>query len=59
MTDKEQKKEQKREALRQELEEFIAEHEMKNPHYLHNEEIIKAFAHVKPKRVKKVLADLR
>lgn len=42
-----------------EVEEFIAEHNMGNRHYLFDEDIIKAFSDVKKKHVKKAIEEVR
>jgi len=47
------------EQLKDEVEEFIAEHELKNRHHLRDDEIVKAFAYVKPKHVKRAIKELR
>ena len=45
--------------LKDEIEEFIAEHERSNPHYLPNDVILKEFSMYKPKHVKKAIKELR
>lgn len=45
--------------LLDEIEEFIGEHNLSNPHYLFDEEIIKYFSHYKKKHVKRALEELR
>lgn len=52
-------KEEKFKQLVDEVEEFIGEHQRSNPHYLFDEEIIKAFSHYKKKHVKKALGEVR
>jgi phage shock protein A len=47
------------EKLKDEIEEFIAAHELSNPHFLRDEEIIKYFSASKEKHVKKALKELR
>lgn len=45
--------------LLDEIEEFIGGHDLSNPHYLFDEDIIKVFSHYKKKHVKKALEELR
>lgn len=46
--------------LTNEIEEFIAAHDLSNPHYLRDEQIIKEFAEqYKAKRIKQALKELR
>jgi hypothetical protein len=52
-------KQEKFDSLRDEVEEFIAAHELSNPHYLFDEEIIKHFCMYKPKHVKKAIEEVR
>jgi hypothetical protein len=42
-----------------EVEEFVAEHNMGNPHYLFDDDIYKAFSNVKKKNVKKAIKEVR
>lgn len=52
-------KPEKFQELLDEIEEFIGAHNLKNPHYLFDEEIIEAFSHYKKKHVKRALEELR
>ena len=52
-------KDDKFKELLDEIEEFIGAHNLSNPHYLFDEDIIKAFSHYKKKHVKKALEELR
>lgn len=52
-------KEEKFKQLVDEIEEFIGGHNQSNPHYLFDEDIIKAFSHYKKKHVKRALEELR
>ena len=52
-------KEDKFKELLDEIEEFIGAHNLSNPHYLFDEDIIKAFPHYKKKHVKRALEELR
>jgi hypothetical protein len=52
-------KEAKFKELLDEIEEFIGEHNLKNPHYLFDEDIIKIFSHYKKKHVKRALEEIR
>ena len=52
-------KQEKFDKLKDEIEEFIGGHDLSNPHYLFDEDIIKAFSHYKKKHVKKALEELR
>lgn len=52
-------KEEKFQELRDEIEEFIGDHQQRNPHYLWDEDIIKAFPHYKKKHIKRALEELR
>ena len=45
--------------IKDEIEEFIAEHDMSNQHYLDDAVIIEYFDYYTPKQVKKALKDLR
>lgn len=45
--------------LVEEISEFIGDHNQKNPHYLFDEDIIKAFSHYKKKHVKRALEQVR
>ena len=59
MTPKELKKQRRQESLKDKVESFIADHEMRNHHYLRDDEIISAFATEKPKHVKRAIKELR
>jgi hypothetical protein len=52
-------RQEKFDKLKDEIEEFIGEHNLSNPHYLFDEDIIKYFSHYKKKHVKKALEELR
>ena len=52
-------KEEKFQKLMDEISEFIGDHQQRNPHYLFDEDIIKAFSHYKKKHVKRALEELR
>jgi hypothetical protein len=52
-------KRNKTEKLQDEVEAFIAAHEMKNHHYIFNEEIIAEFSMYKKKHVKEAIKNLR
>ena len=52
-------KDDKFKELLDEIEEFIGAHNLSNPHYLFDEDIIKAFSHYKKKHVKRALEELR
>ena len=52
-------KDDKFKELLDEIEEFIGAHNLRNPHYLFDEDIIKAFSHYKKKHIKKALKELR
>jgi len=52
-------KDEKFAKLLDEVEEFIGEHQRSNPHYLFDEDIIKAFPQYKKKHVKRALEELR
>lgn len=41
------------------VEDFIAQHELRNPHYLRDEEIIEYFSCYKKKHVKRAIEELR
>jgi hypothetical protein len=45
--------------LVEEISEFLGDHNLKNPHYLFDEDIIKIFSHYKKKHVKRALEELR
>jgi len=45
--------------LLDEVEEFIAEHELRNRHYLRDEDIIKCFSNYEKKYVKQAIKELR
>ena len=45
--------------LVKEISEFIADHEMKNPHYLFDEDIFEAFPIYKKKHIKRALKEIR
>lgn len=46
-------------ALLDEIEEFIGAHNLSNPHYLFDEDIVRVFSHYKKKHVKRALEQLR
>jgi hypothetical protein len=52
-------KEEKFQKIVEEISEFIGEHNLKNPHYLFDEDIVKAFSHYKKKHVKRALEEIR
>lgn len=52
-------KEDKFQELIDEIEEFIGEHNLSNPHYLFDEDIIKAFPHYKKKHILRALEEVR
>lgn len=52
-------KQEKFDELKTAVEEHIAEHDLKNPHYLRDEEIIKYFSVYKPKHVKRAIKEVR
>jgi hypothetical protein len=52
-------KEEKFQKIVEEIGEFLGDHNMKNPHYLFDEDIIKIFSHYKKKHVKRALEELR
>jgi hypothetical protein len=52
-------KDEKFKELVKEISEFLGEHNLKNPHYLFDEDIIKIFSHYKKKHVKRALEELR
>jgi hypothetical protein len=52
-------KAEKFEKLKDAIEEFIAEHELKNPHYLRDAEIKAYFSDVKEKHIMKAIKELR
>jgi hemerythrin superfamily protein len=52
-------KPEKFQELLDEIEEFIGAHNLSNPHYLFDEEIVKAFSHSKKKHVKRALEEIR
>jgi hypothetical protein len=52
-------KPEKFQELLDEIEEFIGGHNLKNPHYLFDEDIIRAFSHYKKKHVKRALEEIR
>lgn len=52
-------KPEKFEQLVEEISEFIGNHQQSNPHYLFDEDIIKAFSHYKKKHVKRALEEIR
>lgn len=52
-------KAEKFDKLRDEVEEFIANHQNSNPHYLFDDDIIKAFSNSKTKHIKKAIKEVR
>ena len=52
-------KQEKFEKLVEEISEFLGDHQMKNHHYLFDEDIIKIFSFYKEKHVKKALKEIR
>lgn len=52
-------KDDKFKELLEEIEEFIANYDLSNSHYMFDEDIIKEFSHYKKKHVKKALKELR
>lgn len=54
-----EKKRKKFNELINEISEFIGNHEMKNPHYLFDEEIFEAFPMYKKKHIKRALKEIR
>jgi hypothetical protein len=52
-------KDEKFAKLKDAVEEFIAVHELSNPHYLRDEVIVKAFSEHKEKNVKKAIKEVR
>jgi len=52
-------KEEKFQKIVEEISEFLGAHNLKNPHYLFDEDIIKVFSHYKKKHVKRALEELR
>jgi hypothetical protein len=52
-------KEENFKRLVEEVSEFIADHDMRTPHYLFDEDIIKVFSQYKKKNVKRALEEVR
>ena len=52
-------KEEKFQKIIEEVSEFIAEHEMSNPHYLFDEDIIEVFSQYKKKHIERALEEVR
>ena len=56
---KEEKKAKKFADLCEAVSEFIADHNMRNHHFLRNNEIIAAFSYAKKKHVKRAIQEVR
>ena len=52
-------KEEKFQKIVQEISEFLGEHELRNRHYLFDEDIIRIFSQYKKKHVKRALEEVR